>query len=46
MNDMSMVIPDPLLFTDNAASKVRALIDFLARRWAGTPPWDQGLDRL
>jgi DNA-binding transcriptional LysR family regulator len=24
-------------------AKVRSLIDFLARRWAGTPPWDAGL---
>jgi iron-sulfur cluster insertion protein len=26
MNDMSMVIPDPLVFSDSAASKVKALI--------------------
>lgn len=24
-------------------AKVRRLIDFLAKRWAGTPPWDVGL---
>ena len=24
-------------------AKVRSFIDFLARRWAGTPPWDAGL---
>jgi iron-sulfur cluster insertion protein len=27
MNDMSTVIPDPFVFTDNAVSKVRALIE-------------------
>jgi DNA-binding transcriptional LysR family regulator len=24
-------------------ARVRRLVDFLARRWAGTPPWDVGL---
>ena len=24
-------------------AKVRSLIDFLAKRWSGTPPWDVGL---
>ena len=27
MNDMSTVMPDPLVFTDNAANKVKALIE-------------------
>ena len=27
MNDMSAVMPDPLVFTDNAANKVKALIE-------------------
>jgi iron-sulfur cluster insertion protein len=27
MNDMSVVMPDPLVFTDNAANKVKSLIE-------------------
>jgi DNA-binding transcriptional LysR family regulator len=29
--------------TRHVPAKVRSLIDFLAKRWAGTPPWDVGL---
>jgi hypothetical protein len=27
MNDMSTTMPDPLVFTDNAGNKVKALIE-------------------
>ena len=30
--------------TRHLPAKVRTLIDFLAKRWAGTPPWDRGLE--
>ena len=29
--------------TRHVPAKVRSFIDFLARRWTGTPPWDAGL---
>jgi len=31
--------------TRSVSAKVRLLIDFLAERWAGIPPWETGFDR-
>ena len=41
MNAVTEQIPDPLLFTDAAAAKVKSLIDEegnIIQRWVGTVP--------